>query len=203
MAHPGLRPTHSATFADRLDLWTVWVVQPVALALTIAALFAPPDWPNHWPIALASVAVVLIFFEYLETVWSFAQPHARGKRRGKGLQLAFSGVMMVLAYSAIYQQLGVHDALDRETYFDAGTAIYFSVITTATVGYGDFVPTADARPFAALQSLMSVVWTGLFFGVIVSSLWIVPESMPSTPSDDSRSSEAPSKPHTEPPSAPR
>lgn len=76
----------------------------------------------------------------------------------------------------------MHDALDRVTLHDPWVALYFSIITTATVGYGDYVPAPDARFFAAAQSLMSVIWTGMFFGVIVSSLWT-----PTTPSNDSRS----------------
>ena len=182
-------PRAPATRADRIDRLTILLVQPAAFALTLGALFAPRLADEVWPIVLGAIAVSLIFLEYLETVCSFAQAHARGRRRLKGLQLIFSGVLMVLAYAAIYRQLGVDDALDRITIHDPGTALYFSVITTATVGYGDYVPSHEAKPFAAAQALMSVVWTGLFFGVIVSSLWAPPreDAPPSRPSDDSHS----------------
>ncbi|MEK7063754.1 MAG: potassium channel family protein [Patescibacteria group bacterium] len=36
-------------------------------------------------------------------------------------------------------------------------ALYFSVVTGTTVGYGDFIPTGASRAFAALQSLISFV----------------------------------------------
>ncbi len=172
--YPQLMPmTHSppSTFADTMDRWVLWVIQPVALVLTLAALFAPRMADERWPVVLGTLAVVLIFIEYLETVWSFTQPHAKGRRRLKGAQLFASGVLMILAYAAIYKQLGVQDALDRGTLYDPWTALYFSIITTATVGYGDLVPSVEARFFAAAQSLMSVFWTGLFFGVIVTALW--------------------------------
>jgi Ion channel len=179
---PAPRP---ATIADRIDFITDWVIQPAALVLTLAALFTPRHADTLWPVALGAIAVGLIFLEYLETVWSFSQPHAQGRRISKGLQLMASGVLMILAYAAIYKQLGVHDALDRVTLHDPWTALYFSVITTATVGYGDYVPSREAMAFAAAQSLMSIVWAGLFFGVVVSSLWA--SSPPIKPSDDSHS----------------
>lgn len=190
------RSASSSTSADRLDRITGWVVHPLALAFVAAALFAPRLEDEIWPIALGVIAVSLIFFEFIETVWSFSQPHARGRRRSKGLQLIVSCLLMVLAYAAIYRQLGVHDALDRVTLHDPWTALYFSVITTATVGYGDYVPSNDAKAFAAAQALMSIVWSGLFFGVIVSSLWSsASEAAPDhqdapKPSDDSRSAAA-------------
>ncbi len=191
-----MRSPSSSTTADRLDRVTGWVLQPVALSLVAAALFAPRLEDEIWPIVLGVIAVSLIFLEFIETVWSFAQPHARGRRRSKGLQLILSCFLMVLAYAAIYRQLGVHDALDRVTLHDPWTALYFSVITTATVGYGDYVPSHDAKAFAAAQAMMSIVWSGLFFGVIVSSLWSsASEPAPDadqepTPSGDSRSAEA-------------
>ena len=191
-----------ATSADRIDRLTVWVVQPTALLLVVAALFAPRLREEVWPIVLGAVAVSLIFVEFIETVWSFTQAHARGRQRTKGFQLIASGILMVLAYAAIYRQLGIHDALDRVTLYDPWTALYFSVITTATVGYGDYVPSDDAKFFAAAQALMSVVWTGLFFGVIVSSLWSNRNDSGPTPSSDTRSAAASSSPSTTAASAP-
>lgn len=162
---------HPRTRADQFDRASLYIGQPVAAAMTTIALLVPVSAAMTWAVMVAIVAVVLVAVQYLEAVWSYAQPHAHGRRGVLTLQLVVSGVLMIAAFAAIYRHLGILNVLDRTVHYDLGTAVYFAIITTATVGYGDFVPTTMAQPFAAAHALMSLIWTGLFFGMVVSSLW--------------------------------
>lgn len=53
-----------------------------------------------------------------------------------------------------------------------GTAIYFSVVTVATLGYGDIVPTGWLRVAACIQVLGGLVFAGL----LVSTITVIPSS---------------------------
>lgn len=44
--------------------------------------------------------------------------------------------------------------------------LYFSAVTFSTLGYGDFSPTADSRPLAALEALYGNIHLGLLAGSI-------------------------------------
>jgi len=49
------------------------------------------------------------------------------------------------------------------------SAIYFSVVTMATVGYGDIVPkTTTARVFVSIEILVGVAYSIFFFSIIAS-----------------------------------
>ncbi len=55
------------------------------------------------------------------------------------------------------QTLGITDNL---RYF--GYAIYFSIVTFTTLGYGDFAPAGWARPFAAIEGFVGAFMIALF-----------------------------------------
>lgn len=71
---------------------------------------------------------------------------------------------LIVIFAAAYCQLGLVSATDGSPVSDRRTALYFSVITLTTVGYGDIVPSAAARPLVCVEALCGFV----VFGVLVS-----------------------------------
>jgi hypothetical protein len=53
--------------------------------------------------------------------------------------------------------------------------LYFSTVTFTTLGYGDFEPTEEARGVAALESIVGLLFFGLFVGMIVYALQLINE----------------------------
>lgn len=82
-------------------------------------------------------------------------------------------LVLVVAFGAVYfaldtvapahapAPLGAHSALER--FFNA---IYFSVVTSTTVGYGDILPFGFSRVLAGIQSILAF----FVFGVCISKL---------------------------------
>jgi hypothetical protein len=55
------------------------------------------------------------------------------------------------------------------------TALYFSAVTYATIGYGDIVPPPDWRLLAAMEGLTGILmcaWSGGFFFAVASRIYL-------------------------------
>jgi hypothetical protein len=76
--------------------------------------------------------------------------------------------VIIMGFSSIYYDDGVYDTINHVvTRHDKFVAIYFSVITITTTGYGDFVPFSTfVRTIAAVEAISGY----LIFGMIVSSM---------------------------------
>lgn len=91
------------------------------------------------------------------------------------LGFLFIWVGLIVAFAVVYYLLsvypghspsglsGIRDPLERFL-----TALYFSVITGATVGYGDVVPLGWSRFFASVEAILSFVVLALFVARISS-----------------------------------
>lgn len=77
-------------------------------------------------------------------------------------------VLTVWSFSFLYQDLGLvlpdHSSVPFTTYDDA---LYFSVVTWTTLGYGDFQPTEAARGWAAFEASLGYVVTAIFVGLLL------------------------------------
>lgn len=83
-----------------------------------------------------------------------------------------SSIAYILLNALLFDFLGLYhnnelyvfdqtlSVLDNLTYF--GYAIYFSIVTFTTLGYGDFAPAGWARPFAAIEGFAGAFMIALF-----------------------------------------
>ena len=77
------------------------------------------------------------------------------------------GVALILIFAAMYRALGlVSDAGLVKASFS--TAIYFSIVTWTTLGYGDYAPPPDIQLIAAFEAGAGLVFFGLLIGLAVA-----------------------------------
>lgn len=94
---------------------------------------------------------------------------------GYGLRTKFFAVwtavtlcLVVLVNNALWVQFAVRNQGQLVTHANLIRSFYFSVVTMATVGFGDFVPTSSlGQMVVGLEALLGVVWLSLFAATLV------------------------------------
>jgi hypothetical protein len=127
-----------------------------------------------------SVAFVWLLISRLRSL--LAHPERRILEFGL---LALNLAILILTFAWIHHQIGLMDMsgpAPRPT-SDLGDAVYFSIVTMTTLGYGDFIPLGPGRPVAALQGLVGY----LILGILVSTGYqlIAPHTSPGEGDDRS------------------
>jgi hypothetical protein len=78
----------------------------------------------------------------------------------------FAHLLEISLWALFYVWQGVMPELE--------TALYFSGVTYATIGYGDVIPPADWRLLAAMEGLTGILmcaWSGGFVFAVVSRMY--------------------------------
>jgi voltage-gated potassium channel len=84
--------------------------------------------------------------------------------RGAAIVIAVATIAITLAAAIVMT------AVDRENYPSLGSALWWSIQTTTTVGYGDHVPTTTAgRLLAALVMLFGIGFLAVITAAITST----------------------------------
>jgi hypothetical protein len=149
-----------------LYILTWFVIE--ALLLLFAELEA--GWPLWIPRALATIRILDIFqssvnlsvFDQLRTDERVVISSAV-----RTLVLSFLNYLELLICFGIVYVTMLGQLAGAETWLDA---IYYSVVTQLTIGYGDIRPMGTARFVSAMQGLVAVAFTILILGRIVSVL---------------------------------
>ena len=82
------------------------------------------------------------------------------------LAVAAQGVALIIIFAGIYRGHGLLYSGELQSLLNDGeSALYFSVVTWTTLGYGDFSPPADIRLIAAIQALLGYVFLGTSVGL--------------------------------------
>ena len=83
-------------------------------------------------------------------------------------------VVQVLCWAIVYMKLTESDVITR--YSDA---LYFSMVTYTTVGYGDIVLTGDWRLLSGIQSMNGILlfgWSTALLFMAVQKTWLAGET---------------------------
>jgi hypothetical protein len=140
------------------------------VVLIVAYHLIPFDRGATWQIGVvAVVALVLLFagaaFE-LRAVTVAEFPTLRGIQA-----LTVSLVVVLLAFAGIYMILSNSDSGAFDEVLDHAGALYFSLTTLTTIGYGDIVPVSHvARYVVMLQMVIDFLILGVFVKLITSTV---------------------------------
>jgi voltage-gated potassium channel len=139
-------------------LWrmvSAWALSAFVLAITVGVNAAERRWG-------ATLALQTLLLAAL--VW--ARPHFNRRTILASFLFSLSGIVAILAYGVLGSVLLGKGF--RPEILDLDTAVYFTIITLSTVGYGDIVPvTPEARWFVIT---LVIVGLGVFASAIASAL---------------------------------
>ncbi len=105
------------------------------------------------------VAIILLVYSLLTLPMKVP-----GVVAGLALYLALL-LAFIYSFSNIYVEHGITSGGDVT--HDRYNALYFSIVTWTTLGYGDFHPTPDARIWASFEALLGYVFMGILVGLTV------------------------------------
>lgn len=80
---------------------------------------------------------------------------------------AFSAIAIVVSHAVVYRV--AHLETLGETNLPTHDAVYFSIVTFTTLGYGDIQPAAGLRLIAALEALYGYLFLGLLVGLLANT----------------------------------
>ena len=80
-----------------------------------------------------------------------------------------SAGLMIVAFSMIFRFLGISQGPDAPPARPLD-ALYFSIVTFSTLGYGDFTPSPPARMFAAIEAIIGNLHLGFVVGSVMAAI---------------------------------
>ena len=157
--------------AYRIELYVIaWLVIELAMLARVDHMHSPWVWLVR---ALAGCRIIDIV-QATVSLTVFDQLRAT-----RGHRIASISRTLVLSFVNFAELLACFAVLyaSAPTSFDPDhplngclNALYFSVVTQLTIGYGDILPLGAARALVAVQSVVGIVFTVLIFGRVVSLL---------------------------------
>ncbi|MEK9281129.1 potassium channel family protein [Bradyrhizobium sp. ISRA442] len=149
----------------RFQSTLLFVIFPLVgnVILAVAAfIFNPTDFRANLQMCYLTIAAVL-----MATVVSFIgfRIHDLGPKRTVLALLIQSGTL-IFVFAGIYRGFGLlYGGTPISLIDDGQSALYFSVITWTTLGYGDFTPPPELRLIAAIQALLGYAFFGISVGL--------------------------------------
>ena len=156
-----------------LTTWWAWCLYLTALIVLYESVSV---WWVQWPIIIVGTVVYVIFSViqifslvssgiplYFGTVSTFAD-------RRYVFKNAIAGYfMIVFDFALFYLIISKSDNAAFNVPLDFASAFYFSMVTMATVGYGDIVPVdASTRLLVCLEIVLGLGFTVLLFAMLAN-----------------------------------
>lgn len=144
----------------------VFVALPLLSTLNITALSVAYShrFENNAILAsgVISVAILCALVKVIGLVI-----HDIGPKRA-ALSLLVEALCMIVLFASVYHGFGLENPAPVIPSWTV--AIYFSIVTWTTLGYGDFKPPVDICIIAALEAGMGYLYLGLIVGIITTMI---------------------------------
>lgn len=145
------------------------VVALALLASVIASLAIPlpfKGWASATFIAITSAILAYFFFSLVSK--------GRGNKRTTGDVLLVSALGIIslpVHFAAVYLHTGIYrSGNEAETIVSISDAIYFSVVTWTTLGYGDILPSPTSKNVVMIEVALGYVLMALLIAALVRSV---------------------------------
>jgi len=85
--------------------------------------------------------------------------------------IAFQTVGLIFVFAGIYRGYGLMFGGQQQSLLEDGSsALYFSIVTWTTLGYGDFSPPANIRMVAGIEAMLGYIFLGVLVGLVTYHL---------------------------------
>ncbi|SFC29336.1 Ion channel [Marinospirillum celere] len=142
-------------------LWAVIVFVGVPIGYT-ATLFNPN---SSLGAGVLIFSVISIFATSFWNVFTRLRDYRLGPQIGKMLLAVY---VSIFGFATLYRQSGLVES--GVVTHEPWDALYFSIVTWTTLGYGDFQPVETVRLLAALQAMLGTLFIPLLLAAIVFTL---------------------------------
>jgi len=80
------------------------------------------------------------------------------------VSLSAQSLLLLVHFALVHHAIGLHASTSAaDSFWDA---LYFSIVTWTTLGYGDLTPLPELRVFAAIEALYGYIFFGLIVGLL-------------------------------------
>jgi hypothetical protein len=135
-----------------------------AILACAALLYSPEDFAGSAAVWLCYLTALIAFGAGIVCLLGYAALYI-----GPSITLATvlaQSVVLIVTFAGIYRGHGVMSSAGQEGLMDdIPGALYFSLVTWTTLGYGDLFPMKDIRLVSALEALMGYAFFGLAVGL--------------------------------------
>lgn len=157
------RKQTSQVFRFALTIPTVFNVILLIASFFLRAKFDSTIWP-FWFIGLGSFAAAVSTFQ--------AYFHDDISNVAAWVSIFLNGAIFICVFAVIHSSVGILYAgadtvLHGTILHDLPSALYFSIVSFTTLGYGDFQPTESLRLLAAAEALLGYIFLGLIVGTVI------------------------------------
>jgi Ion channel len=151
----------------RFEVIIILVVLPLAANASLAssAFFGHPAEFSANPEACRSVVTIAILISLVAI--GGLKAHDLGPKPAFYAVLG-QGLTLIFVFAGVYRGYGLlysGSALPVPLLNDGESALYFSIVTWTTLGYGDFTPPPELRLIAAAEALVGYLFFGLAVGL--------------------------------------
>jgi hypothetical protein len=145
-------------------------VSTFAILFTVMMFFL--DAPG---IEFISIGFSISIWLYLLGTLFYGQPHPSDISKIEYRIFSIPNVTVVIIatitiYARAYYFDGIADCTSKDACKDMLSAVYFSIVTWTTLGYGDLAPKKDFYLTAASQALLGYVGMSIVIGIVTSKL---------------------------------
>lgn len=140
-----------------------WAYLALSVTWPLAIVIFLNDSPKGWEMALMQILSLFVL------LGSCIEIAATRSSRAVVLLLAFAVLAGIVNHALYYMQLGLLSTGSQQVFYPQWSdALYFSVVTFTTLGYGDMAPREEYRLVAAFQAIYGYLFLGALVGMLVT-----------------------------------
>lgn len=143
-------------------IWLVLIFVGLAVGYTLQLYYGLEP-----PRTCSTILFVVIVF--ISSFWNVFTKHHEHKVLPQIFKMLLVVYVTIVSFASIYKHAGLVHGTDEITHGSLD-ALYFSLVTWTTLGYGDLQPTESIKLLAAFEALLGTLFIPLLIAAIIFTL---------------------------------